>query len=159
IVVSPAVVQGPDAPASLRRALARLRRCAPIDVVIIGRGGGAIEDLWGFNDEALARDIAAYPVPVVSAVGHEVDGTICDLVADVRAATPSQAAELVVPDRLALRDRLDGLERRMCRVIERSTLDARSRLEQATTQLKSVIRTHVGRARGRIQERERRLAQ
>lgn len=159
IVLSPAVVQGPDAPASIRRALARLLRCVPVDVVIVGRGGGSIEDLWAFNDEALARDLAACPVPVVSAVGHEVDITICDLVADVRAATPSQAAELVVPDRVALRERIDGLERRLTRRLERVALDARVRLDQSFVELSRSMRQRLGVLRGCLRGHERALGQ
>ena len=135
ILLSPAVVQGPDAPPSIVRALKRLVRRPEIDVIIVGRGGGSVEDLWAFNDETLARAIAACPVPVVSAVGHEVDVTIADLVADVRAATPSQAAEIVVPDRAALEHRLDALHRRLVRALERQLLDQRARLEQLRTQL------------------------
>jgi exodeoxyribonuclease VII large subunit len=97
LVVVPAKVQGDGAADELRAALERVARWGDVDVVIIGRGGGAREDLWAFNDERLARAVAACPVPVVSAVGHEVDVTICDLVADLRAATPSAAAEAVVP--------------------------------------------------------------
>ena len=100
VIVTPALVQGPGAPASLRRALAVV--ADRVDVVIVARGGGSLEDLWCFNDEGLARSVAACRVPVVSAIGHETDVTIVDFVADVRAATPSAAAELVSPDRLEL---------------------------------------------------------
>ena len=107
LVLSPALVQGEGAPESLLTALARLERYPGLDVVIIGRGGGSGEDLMAFNDESVVRRIANMRVPVVSAVGHELDISLSDLVADARAATPSQAAELVVPDagarRVALR--------------------------------------------------------
>ncbi|MCY4526408.1 MAG: exodeoxyribonuclease VII large subunit [Anaerolineaceae bacterium] len=96
--LSPAAVQGMDAPAQLRAALARLNAEAKVDVILLIRGGGSIEDLWAFNDEALARAIAGSRLPVVSGVGHETDFTIADFVADLRAPTPSAAAELVAPD-------------------------------------------------------------
>jgi len=111
-------VQGPEAPNAIVRALTALQRIPALDVVIVARGGGAAEDLWAFNDERVARAIVACRVPVVSGVGHEVDVTIADLVADVRAATPSQAAELVVPAREALEDRVDTLTRRLSRALE-----------------------------------------
>ncbi len=97
LIVVPAKVQGDGAVEELCQALERVGRYGLVDVVIIGRGGGAAEDLWAFNDERLARVVAACPVPTVSAVGHEVDVTICDLVADLRAPTPSAAAEAVAP--------------------------------------------------------------
>lgn len=97
VVLSPAAVQGEAAPASLVAALHRLG-AVPVDVIIVARGGGSTEDLWAFNDEGLARAIAAAPVPVVVAVGHETDITIAGLVADVRAPTPSAAAQAVAPD-------------------------------------------------------------
>jgi exodeoxyribonuclease VII large subunit len=97
IVLVPAAVQGEWAPDSLCTALDRVARWGEADVLIIGRGGGAREDLWAFNDEQVARAVAACPIPTISAVGHEIDITICDLVADARAATPSAAAEAAVP--------------------------------------------------------------
>ena len=105
-------MQGDDAPVDLVRALRAIARVPEIDVVIIGRGGGSAEDLQAFNSETVARAIAACPVPVISAVGHEVDFTIADFVADVRAATPSNAAELVV-------DRADNFRTRIDRASER----------------------------------------
>lgn len=97
VLVAPTIVQGPEAPASIVRALEQLGHVPEVGVVIVGRGGGSIEELWGFNDEQVARAIFSCPKPVISAVGHETDFTIADFVADVRAATPSAAAEAVVP--------------------------------------------------------------
>jgi len=116
IVIRPARVQGDEAAADLIRALTAIVRVPEIDVVIIGRGGGSTEDLWAFNDEKLARAIAACPVPVISAVGHEVDFTIADFVADVRAATPSNAAEIVVDRADNFRTRIRQAERRLTTV-------------------------------------------
>lgn len=99
ITVYPTQVQGAEAPAAIRRALATAIRRNEVEVLLITRGGGSLEDLWAFNDEALARDIAACPIVTVSAVGHEVDFTIADFVADLRAATPSAAAELLSQDK------------------------------------------------------------
>lgn len=110
ITLVPAVVQGPTAAASLIDSF-KLASRLPVDVIIIGRGGGSMEDLWSFNDEKLARLIAASEIPVISAVGHEVDFTIADFVADLRAPTPSAAAELVAKSSFDLNQRIQQLER------------------------------------------------
>ncbi len=108
MVLYPVLVQGESAPEGLIRAINTFSQSKCADVVIIGRGGGSIEDLWAFNDEGLARAIYSCEVPVISAVGHETDFTICDFVSDLRAPTPSAAAELAVPDQKELRDSLSG---------------------------------------------------
>jgi len=123
ILITPVRVQGEDAPGEIVRALRDLEEIADLDVVIVGRGGGSIEDLWAFNDERVARAIAACRVPVISAVGHETDFTIADFVADLRAPTPSAAAELVVQEKLQVARRLldgyEGLKQAMASRLER----------------------------------------
>ena len=109
LILAPTVVQGESAPASIVGAINRLLEVPDIDLIIVGRGGGSIEDLWGFNDERVVRSIFSSRVPVVSAVGHETDFTLSDFVADLRAPTPSAAAELVVPDVDQLGREIDGL--------------------------------------------------
>jgi len=113
LVICPARVQGDDAVPDIARALRQIGRVDGVDVVIVGRGGGSIEDLWAFNEEAVARAIARVPVPVISAVGHETDVTIADFVADVRAPTPSAAAELVVAAKDEFVNRIDRLHDRV----------------------------------------------
>ena len=120
LVVCPARVQGQDAAPDVARALRQIGRVKGVDVVIVGRGGGSIEDLWAFNEEIVARAIARVPVPVISAVGHETDVTIADFVADLRAPTPSAAAELVVSAKEQFCSRIDHLGDRL-----RAAADAR----------------------------------
>ena len=113
IVMAPVLVQGDGAAAQITAAVREFNEKMAADVLIVGRGGGSIEDLWAFNDETLARTIAASRIPVISAVGHETDFTICDFVADLRAPTPSAAAELAVPDQTELTQRLLQWKQRM----------------------------------------------
>ena len=130
ILVADCRVQGEQAPKSILSALELIQRVEGLDVVIVSRGGGSAEDLWAFNDEGVARAIAACRVPVVSGVGHEVDITIADLVADVRAATPSNAAEIVVPEREALRAEVRALQRRLSQALDNRIGGFRLRLER-----------------------------
>jgi len=113
LVIRPARVQGDGASIEIAQALRQIGRVSNVDVVIVGRGGGSIEDLWAFNEENVARAIAKSPVPVISAVGHETDFTIADFVADVRAPTPSAAAELVVSRKDEFCERIDRLQDRL----------------------------------------------
>lgn len=113
IVIAPAIVQGDEAPESLVQALKLIQEDKEIDVIIMGRGGGSIEDLWAFNEEIVARAIFACPIPIISAVGHETDFTIADFVADLRAPTPSAAAELAIANYDELSKYLESIERRL----------------------------------------------
>ncbi len=131
ILVAPVRVQGEGAAAEIARAIDLLNTRYDLDVLIVGRGGGSIEDLWAFNEEAVARAIARSRLPVISAVGHEIDFTIADFVADLRAPTPSAAAELVVRPKADLEEVLRSLRRRVTQSLERLTLQLRSRLVRA----------------------------
>jgi exodeoxyribonuclease VII large subunit len=127
VVLAPTLVQGDGAPPQIVAALALVDRAA-VDIIVLTRGGGSLEELWAFNDEGVARAIAATKTPVVCAVGHETDYTIADFVADLRAPTPSAAAELIVPDRIELGDSLKQRKRRLFVAVERQ-------LDQRTTAL------------------------
>lgn len=129
VIIYPAAVQGEAAPAELAAALRLAVDRNECDVLIIGRGGGSLEDLWAFNDEGLARAIATSTIPIVSAVGHEVDFTIADFVADVRAATPSGAAELVVPDRSDWLRTVNSFAARIARLGQRALEDRAQTLD------------------------------
>ena len=135
IVVSAATVQGVNAPAEIVAAIQRICRFGEIDVLIVGRGGGGREDLWAFNDEAVARAICEASVPVISGVGHEVDFTIADLVADHRAATPSAAAEAAVPLRDDLLDGLRDVGDTLRAALQNRVADARLDLEATAAAL------------------------
>lgn len=129
VIIYPAAVQGDAAPNELIAALETAVRRNECDVLIMGRGGGSLEDLWAFNDEQLARAICACPLPLVSAVGHEVDFTIADFVADLRAPTPSGAAEIVVPDQSEWLHRINELTARIARVGQRTLEDRAQELD------------------------------
>lgn len=131
VLIWPARVQGTGAAAELARGVRVLGGSGLVDVLIVGRGGGSMEDLWEFNDEALARQIVRSPVPVISAVGHEVDFTICDFVSDLRAPTPSAAAELVSAEHGRVAERVRGGVRLLDRAVDRALADAGQRLRGA----------------------------
>jgi len=171
IVIAPVRVQGVEAPPEISDAIERLNGMPRIDVIIVTRGGGSLEDLFPFNDERVARAIAASNIPVVSAVGHEIDFTIADFVADLRAPTPSAAAELVVPNRADLEERVRRLAARLLssrrimttRIRERIAVlrervkDPRRRIEdfhiavdEQAIRLSEVFRRTVGRRRERL---------
>jgi len=150
VVLVPARVQGDTAESELVRALALVNR-VDADVVIVGRGGGSREDLWTFNSERVARAVAAVRVPTVAAVGHETDITLTDLVADVRAPTPSAAAEAVVPDRQEQGERLGTLARRMTiGLLSRVELGAQ-RIERTGDRLGAAMAAVLGRGRTRVE--------
>lgn len=128
IILYPALVQGPDAPPQLVDGLRYFNENNAADVIIIGRGGGSIEDLWAFNDERVAYAVASSQIPVISAVGHETDFTICDFVADRRAPTPSAAAEIAVPDTNELKNKFNNVIRHEAMTIEKMIARHREKL-------------------------------
>jgi exodeoxyribonuclease VII large subunit len=159
VILAPSAVQGEDAPAALVAALQALQQLQPPpDVILIGRGGGSIEDLWAFNDERLARAVATARIPVVSGVGHETDFTIVDFVADVRAATPTAAAELAVPDiseiALDIQEYHRLLDRSMLQLFEQ--LDQRLEHQRALLERRSPL-FFVRIQRQRVDDLQRRL--
>jgi exodeoxyribonuclease VII large subunit len=148
VIIRDARVQGDGAAEDVTRGLRAISKVAGVDVVIIGRGGGSAEDLWAFNDETLARAIVACPIPVISAVGHEVDFTIADFVADVRAATPSNAAEIVV-------DRADSFRMRIDRAGERLTAATRRAIDARHQRaLRAASRLHAYPTRVVLRQRD-----
>jgi exodeoxyribonuclease VII large subunit len=173
VLIVPVAVQGDDAARQIAEAIRLLNRLSCADVLIVGRGGGSLEDLWAFNEEVVAAAIVESAIPVVSAVGHEIDVTIADFVADCRAATPSEAAELVVPDQQELRqhlethrrrltggllDRLASVRRRLDELSRRRVFrQPRQRLEEWTQRLdewqdrlRRAVRHRLDRARERV---------
>ncbi|MDW7651844.1 MAG: exodeoxyribonuclease VII large subunit [Bacillota bacterium] len=136
VLVVPVLVQGPEAPGQIAAAIDFLNGVSGVDVMIIGRGGGSIEELWAFNEEVVARAVFASKIPVVSAVGHETDFTIADFVADVRAATPTAAAEIVAPDYREIVQYLAAAQKRM-------TTKLAAKLEQDRRYLKRLAASRV----------------
>lgn len=134
VILYPALVQGADAAPSLIAGMQYFNTQKNVDVIIIGRGGGSIEDLWAFNNEELARTVAASAIPTISAVGHETDFTICDFVADRRAPTPSAAAELAVPETHELMHKIDNIIGRMSLLLSRRIENGRQILDFYKTQ-------------------------
>ncbi|MDH4037369.1 MAG: exodeoxyribonuclease VII large subunit [Candidatus Krumholzibacteria bacterium] len=146
VLFVPVPVQGETAAPAIARALDAVSEQPAVDAVIVGRGGGSLEDLWAFNEEAVARAIHRCSVPVISAVGHERDVTIADLVADRRAATPTMAAEIAVPERAEVARRIDGLDAAMASRV-------RSRVERSAARVSELLRSYaLGSVRGRIEQ-------
>jgi exodeoxyribonuclease VII large subunit len=162
IKVYPVQVQGEQAAGQIARALKRLNLLQCVDVVILARGGGSLEELWAFNEEVVARSIYESQIPVISAVGHETDFTIADFVADVRAPTPSAAAEIVMPERHTLENRLAGLELRlrnsMAKKVSMERLSLK-RLQESTAFKQPFNRIYQERMRLDVQRRYLQKAQ
>ncbi len=138
IMLIPVTVQGDRAAAEIAAGIRAANEQTDADVLIVARGGGSAEDLWCFNEETVARAVAGSRIPVVSGVGHEIDTTICDLAADVRASTPSNAAEIVFPDRKELRSRTETIQLRLRRTAENRIACARSQIRETVLHLTSV---------------------
>ena len=149
----PALVQGEGSAPSIVEGIEHFGDSGWAEVLIVGRGGGSLEDLWAFNEEIVARAIADSPIPVISAVGHETDFTIADFVADLRAPTPSAAAELVVPERRELLERLETSRRKMAQSLRYRVSAARSRLyERGVERAMSLLRRRIGQYQQQVDE-------
>lgn len=181
VIVYPVAVQGVHAVPTIVKAIETMNRLQEVDVLIVGRGGGSLEELWAFNEEPVARAIAASRIPVISAVGHETDYTIADFVSDLRAATPTAAAELSVPHHLELKQQLAYQEQRLYRSLRtllqskqetlerlqrspyflhprRYMLESAERLDRLTQQLQYTLTAYTGRIRERRLQLDHRLA-
>lgn len=157
VVLCACRVQGDQAPRSIAGAIRVLARQPAIDVIVVARGGGSTLDLLAFSDERVVRAIAACPVPVVSAVGHEIDTTLADLAADRRAATPTAAAELVLPNRAELVAALERQRQRLALAAERSFAERRQDLDELTARLERALRRRLDGARRRVESQRDRL--
>jgi exodeoxyribonuclease VII large subunit len=133
IILAPVTVQGETAPEEVARAISLFNQLHGVDLIIVGRGGGSLEELWAFNTETVARSIAGSSIPVISAVGHETDYTIADLVADLRAPTPSAAAEIAVPDHVEVKRAVDMHRVRLVRCLQGQAASLRQRLERCVS--------------------------
>src|SRR5438874_4110458 len=143
ILINPVRVQGAGAATEIAVAIRELatpnEHWQPLDLIVVARGGGSMEDLWEFNEEIVARTIVNVSVPIVSAIGHEIDFTICDFTADLRAPTPSAAAELIVPDIVDLRRRIDGYERAVGRELIERLRDAQQQIDAGRETLRRCL--------------------
>lgn len=158
VIVYPALVQGVGAAASLAQAIATANQRAECDVLIVARGGGALEDLWAFNEEQVARAISASALPIISGIGHEIDFTIADFVADVRAPTPSAAAELASPDQAAWLQRAHQAQARLARLMRDTLLRAQRRQQELLARLqRQHLQARVQRGAQRLDELTLRL--
>ena len=153
VILAPTLVQGDEAPSQIVGAIQALNAHTDVDLIIVARGGGSLEELWAFNDEQVARAIVASPVPVVSGVGHETDFTIADFAADVRAPTPSAAAEMVVPDQVELRARLESYRRRLAQgMTARITRQRQALAQQMRTLHRLSPQGRIDQARQRVDD-------
>ena len=158
VILAPTAVQGAEAPAGIITALRNMVHYASPDVIILARGGGSIEDLWAFNDEQVARAIAASPVPIIAGIGHETDFTIADFVADLRAPTPTAAAELATPNQADLRIELSDFNNRLNHLLQIYQSEVRWALKELQNQLdKNSPLTRINSDLQRLDELDRRL--
>ncbi|MEM7393756.1 MAG: exodeoxyribonuclease VII large subunit, partial [Verrucomicrobiota bacterium] len=158
ILVAPTRVQGEGAAEEIAEGIRRLNRFGGVDVMIVGRGGGSVEDLWAFNEEVVARAVAASEVPVISAVGHETDFTICDFVADVRAETPSAAVELLIGPKEAFEQGLREYSRRLRRECRYALQQVQQRVDEAGNRLVHLSERRVSRFQHLLRQLQTRLS-
>jgi exodeoxyribonuclease VII large subunit len=159
VVLAPTPVQGDEAPAGIMSALHAVAEIAKLDVIILARGGGSIEDLWAFNDEGVARAIAASPIPIITGVGHETDFTIADFVADLRAPTPTAAAELATPNQADLRLDLAKANDHLNRLLQSITSELRWSFKELQNQLeRNSPLNQIQSSSQRVDELEHRLS-
>lgn len=137
VLINPVLVQGEGAASQIAEAIHQFQQIEEVDLLIVGRGGGSVEDLWAFNEEDVARAISRSKIPVISAVGHETDFTIADFVADLRAPTPSAAAELAVPLKLELVGRINDVKRKLTRLLKQKISSSRERIQLTEKRLRS----------------------